>query len=168
MSERDQLIEAVAETQRVIAAYLTQEQSQLILSSPLTMAQLKTLMLLRMHGPLGGNELAAHLRVSLPSVSGMVDRLAARGLVVRREDPEDRRVRPVALSERGEAMMAEYDAAGREINEEILADLDLEELRTLARGLAVAERAVTRRAARIGLDIASVPGACGGADSQPT
>ena len=159
MSERHDLIGAVTESQRVLAGYLAQEQSQLILGSTLTMAQLKVLMLLRLHGQLGGNDLASHLQVSMPSVSGMVDRLVARGLVERREDPTDRGVRPIALSDRGEAMIAEHEAAGRQFNEEILDDLDVDELRILARGLAVAQRAVARRAERKGMRVVS-PASC--------
>ena len=36
--------------------------------------------------------------VSLATITGIVDRLAAQGLVTRREDPRDRRVRRVELT----------------------------------------------------------------------
>lgn len=145
MAERDDLIAAVEQTQRVMAGFLSREQSRLILASPLTMAQLKMLLVLRQYEPVGGNELANRLHVSLPSVSGMVDRLEARGLVERQEDATDRRVRPIVLSDAGQAMIADHEAAGREIGRELLADLDLEDLRALVRGLAAVQRAVARR-----------------------
>ncbi|MEE6281318.1 MarR family winged helix-turn-helix transcriptional regulator [Georgenia sunbinii] len=166
MAERADLIVAVTEAQASITGLLAHEQSELILSSPLTMAQLKMLMLLRIHGATGGHELATHLRVSMPSVSGMVDRLATRGLVERREDPADRRVRLVALSDRGSAMIAEHEAVGREISDEIFADLDVEDLRALARGLGAVQRAAARRAERRGLTAppARDAGGCRGDD----
>lgn len=151
MGERDELIAAATEIQQVMAGVLAQEQSRLILDSPLTMAQLKTLLVLHIHGPMGGNELATRMHVSVPSVSGMVDRLEARDLVTRQEDPADRRVRLVVLSETGAAMIAEHEAAGREINEEILGALDVEDLRALVQGLGAVRRVVVRRAERQGI-----------------
>lgn len=151
MGERDGLIAAATEIQQVMAGVLAQEQSRLILDSPLTMAQLKTLIVLRIHGPMGGNELATRMHVSVPSVSGMVDRLEARDLVTRQEDPADRRVRRVILSEAGSAMIAEHEAAGREINEEILGALEVEDLRALVQGLGAVRRAVVQRAERQGI-----------------
>lgn len=155
MSERDRLIAAVNETQQVMAGFFAQEQSRLILDSPLTMAQLKMLIMLRIHGPVGGNELATRLHVSVPSVSGMVDRLEVRGLVERREDPVDRRVRLVGLSDAGASMIADYEAAGREISNEVLGDLELDDLRALVRGLGAVRGAVVRRAERRGADVPS-------------
>lgn len=46
-------------------------------------------------------ELAARLCCDSSNVTGLVDRLAAQGLVERRDDPRDRRVRMLALTERG-------------------------------------------------------------------
>lgn len=151
MGERDELIAAATEIQQVMAGVLAQEQSRLILDSPLTMAQLKTLLVLHLHGPVGGNELATRMHVSVPSVSGMVDRLEARGLVSRQEDPADRRVRLVALTDAGAAMIAEHEAAGREISEEILGVLAVEDLRALVQGLGAVRRAVVERAERQGI-----------------
>ena len=45
--------------------------------------------------------LAERLGVSLPSASRAVDGLVKKGLATRAEDPEDRRVRRIALSAKG-------------------------------------------------------------------
>lgn len=57
--------------------------------------------LLQLHEPLSMNRLAGELGCDNSNVTGLVDRLAARGLVSRRADPEDRRVRQVVLTAAG-------------------------------------------------------------------
>lgn len=145
MAERADLVATVRDAHVALAEFLAHDQSELILGSSLTMAQLKMLLLLRIYGPIGGNELARHLRVSMPSVTGMAGRLAARGLVERREDAADRRVRTVALSEQGAAMITDFEAAGREVGEDVLAELDDDDLRALAQGMHALQQVVGRR-----------------------
>ena len=56
------------------------------------------------------NELAAMLACDNSNVTGLVDRLEARGLVARQASPEDRRVKRIVLT-----------AAGSRMREELLA-----------------------------------------------
>ncbi|WP_017558475.1 MarR family winged helix-turn-helix transcriptional regulator [Nocardiopsis baichengensis] len=59
--------------------------------------------LLKVGGPMTPGEIARDLRLTTGSVTGVVDRLEARGLVVRDRHPEDRRkvvVRPAVGAER--------------------------------------------------------------------
>ena len=97
-SEHDRLIDEVRTAGEIVAKFFVHEQLGPILGSTLTMQQLKLVALLATHGPLGGHDLARHLEVSMPTVSGIVDRLVERGMVERRADPRDRRVRLTALS----------------------------------------------------------------------
>lgn len=64
-------------------------------------------------------ELASRLGVSKQAVGNVLDEMEARGFVVRRADPDDRRVRRVVLTEHGRAAS---DAAIR-FSDEIEADL---------------------------------------------
>jgi len=57
--------------------------------------------LLQLAEPLSMNHLAGELGCDNSNVTGLVDRLAARGLVSRRESPDDRRVRQVVLTDAG-------------------------------------------------------------------
>lgn len=63
-------------------------------------------------GPASGQDLAAQLRVALGTVTGIVDRLVAQGLVERGEDPRDRRVRRVSLSPAGRELVDKILDAG--------------------------------------------------------
>lgn len=53
------------------------------------------------------NELAAVLACDNSNVTGLVDRLEARGLVARRASPDDRRVKRVVLTAAGDLLRAQ-------------------------------------------------------------
>ncbi|WP_454084574.1 MarR family winged helix-turn-helix transcriptional regulator [Georgenia sp. Marseille-Q6866] len=158
-SEHDRLIDEVRTAGEMVAKFFVHEQLGPILGSTLTMQQLKLVALLATHGPLGGHDLARHLDVSMPTVSGLVDRLVERGMVERRLDPRDRRVRLTALSPAGQAFVAEHDAAGWRVGMEILETLDPEDLRALARGLGAMWAAVEAKVTREG---GCLPDGCAG------
>ena len=63
--------------------------------------------LMHLAAPLPMTEIAARLACDNSNVTGLIDRLEARGLVVRRPSPEDRRVRLVELTEVGGRLRAE-------------------------------------------------------------
>ncbi len=73
----------------------------------LTPSMLSALAVIECHGPLTLGALADHERVAPPSVTKLVDRLEAEGLVARSHDSDDRRVTWVATSERGVALLGE-------------------------------------------------------------
>ena len=51
------------------------------------------------------NRIGAHVRLTSGSITTAIDRLERRGLVERRNDPEDRRTRIVHLTEAGRRMI---------------------------------------------------------------
>lgn len=169
-AEHLRLIEEVRATGEMVGKFFLHEQLSPILASSLTMQQLKLVALLWTHGPLGGHELARHLDVSMPTVTGTVDRLVDRGVVERREDPADRRVRLAALTPAGEALVADYDASGWSLAQELLETMPVDDLRALAQGLAAMWTAVEGRAADAGATTACTSGRCaptGGTGTAP-
>jgi DNA-binding MarR family transcriptional regulator len=58
-------------------------------------------MLLQLGEPLSMRELAHRLACDSSNITGLVDRLEARGLVARQESPADRRVRRIVLTASG-------------------------------------------------------------------
>lgn len=158
MDDAAHLIDEIDDARRTIAAGIfAHEPLGSLPRTTITMQQLRVLMLLRVHGPLGGHQLARHLDVSMPTISGVVDRLVGRGLAERRQDPADRRVRLVALSGAGLDLVVELESAGWSAGVEILKGLDLADLRALARGLSALARAVADTCA--GPDGRSAPAA---------
>ena len=73
----------------------------------LTPSMLSALAVIDCKGPLTLGALADHERVAPPSVTKLVDRLEAEGLVVRSRDADDRRVTRVATSGKGVALVVE-------------------------------------------------------------
>jgi MarR family 2-MHQ and catechol resistance regulon transcriptional repressor len=96
-------------------------------------------------GPLPVNTIGPIVDLTPGSISIAVDRLFAKGLVSRVESAEDRRVRIVALTPRGKALI---DSAFRKHSgqmKRVFSELNPEELR----GLEVALKKVGKRAAAL-------------------
>ncbi|HUP99811.1 MAG TPA: MarR family transcriptional regulator, partial [Aeromicrobium sp.] len=96
----------------------------------LTMRQLHVLLAAARAEGVTLNHLADGLEVSMPTASGLVDRLAAKGLVTRVEDEADRRVRHVQLTEAGHDTLAQLDSAFNRLLVEMLELLADDELVT--------------------------------------
>jgi DNA-binding MarR family transcriptional regulator len=98
----------------------------------LGLVQFKTMLALAGDGAEASvNELADQLGISVPSASRTVDELVKRGLVSRTEDPEDRRVRRVALTDDGQELTDEVMAARVAGLEQFAATLSATERRKL-------------------------------------
>ena len=96
-------------------------------------------------GPLPVNTIGPIVDLAAGSISTAVDRLVEKGLVSRVESPEDRRVRIVALTPRGKALI---DSAFRKHASQmkgVFSELSPEELR----GLETALKKVGKRAAMV-------------------
>jgi DNA-binding MarR family transcriptional regulator len=129
--ERALIIARLAEQQRGLGRFFARDRSMPLMASNLTMQQLKVVMLLSVQESASGQELARHLGVALGTVTGIVDRVVAHGLVSRREDPHDRRIRRVELTETGRQLTAEILDAGTAGYRRLLEHLDTETLRTM-------------------------------------
>lgn len=95
----------------------------------LTYSQAKALNVLR-QGPAPMRSLAATLRCDASNITGIIDRLEARGFVRREPSPTDRRVKNVVLAEDGAAAV-ETLRAGMHATHESLDALSEEERATL-------------------------------------
>jgi DNA-binding MarR family transcriptional regulator len=82
--------------------------------------------------------LAEALQCHSSNVTGMVDRLEARGLVARQPDASDRRVKLVAITPPGRALRGKLLQIARRPPEALVERLDAEQLETLNELLAKA------------------------------
>lgn len=64
-------------------------------------------------------DIAAAVQLDSPVVTGLIDRLVKEGLVVREEDPEDRRSLKISLTPRGREVVAEIAPTVIEYNQRI-------------------------------------------------
>jgi DNA-binding MarR family transcriptional regulator len=111
----------------------------------LSIAQLDVLRRLRVHGPSPMRRLAEQMNCEASNLTGLVDRLEARSLVERRPDPNDRRIRLLALTSAGEAMSQKaWVAVARRCRLTSLSDEDRELLADLLRRAIRAPSAVSQ------------------------
>lgn len=94
----------------------------------LTMRQLHVLVAASQPEGVTLHELAEALGTSAPTASGLVNRLAVKGLVTRVEDDADRRVRHVRLTEEGQETLTAMDSAYELFLAELVDLLDADEL----------------------------------------
>jgi DNA-binding MarR family transcriptional regulator len=81
---------------------------------------------------MSGRELSDRIGVGLAALSGMIDRLVTNDLVIRQEDPHDRRVRRISLSEGGAELIRSIITAGAEKQRNLLSRLSDQELARVA------------------------------------
>ncbi len=86
------------------------------------------------------SDVAEHLGLSLPSVSKLVDRLVARGLVTRQSAADDRRRVTLALTEAGQATLQEAVRFTRARLLEDLAALPAEECAVIVQAMTILRR----------------------------
>jgi DNA-binding MarR family transcriptional regulator len=91
-----------------------------LLDLDLTMAQMKTVLVLFLHGPTRVSDLAAALGVTLATTTRVVDRLTERDFVLRETHPEDRRVVLCCLSENGQELIAAMWQSARSRTRQLL------------------------------------------------
>lgn len=66
-----------------------------------SMSQLGTLMVIHKRGATAISDIGEEMGISNPAASQMLDRMVQDGLIIRTEDPTDRRVKLVHLTEKG-------------------------------------------------------------------
>jgi len=102
------------------------------LSSDLTVAQLRILLVLQSRGPTRMSDMASTLSVTLPSATGIVENLVKKGLVKRETDPTDRRLVICKMSPAGQESINRLWSSGQFQMERLLEGLSLEQLRKAA------------------------------------
>jgi len=146
MTSKDVVIARIMAGQRRFQAAMARDRSNPFFSVNLTMSQLKILFALRLHGGAGGQELAQRMGVSLATMTGIVDRLVAGDYVSRREDPSDRRIRRIELTEHGTGLIDNIMTVGEEHQRRLLDRLSVDELCVVADATDILGRALAEEA----------------------
>lgn len=112
-----------------------------------TTSQLKVLFLLYSAESASMGRLAASLGVTLSTVTGIVDRLVEHGMVLREEDPHDRRLVVCRPTREGAAVAERLNHAGNSRLRAVLDRLSQAQLRCVVDGLQLLTDAVHAEAA---------------------
>lgn len=97
----------------------------------LSLMGVHALTLLEMHGPMPMSRLADDLGVALPNATGIVGRLAERGIVDRVHADADRRVVLVSLNDSGRRLIGEMEEARLGRVRRLVQELDPEQQQRL-------------------------------------
>jgi len=99
------------------------------------LAQLKSLFLIHIRGSLTVNALASSLGVTPGNVTSIVDRLVSQGLLKRTEDPEDRRLVLLELTDKGRTTVMDIHDTNRGHIKSLFEKMSMEDLEALYRGI---------------------------------
>lgn len=125
----------------------------------LSLSQLRTLFVLdHAHEPLAVNQIAEALGLSMPATGRAIDALVRTGLVSRNEDTVDRRVKRIALSETGQAVLTRIAEARAAAVHQLFDRLSPDELAAVSAATDTLHEIVATH----------LPAACRGAEPRPT
>lgn len=111
---------------------------------PLTMQQFKVLAMISIEPEqANAHRLVERLGVSSATMSGIIDRLVDHGVARRVEDPNDRRVRRLEVTDAGRDLIASFVSSAGTMHTHVLERLELEDLRALVRGVTALQRILT-------------------------
>ncbi len=99
----------------------------------LTIVQLKSLSFIDFKGSTNFKSLADALGVTPPSVTGIIDRLVGQGLVSREENPENRRMQILRLTQKGRKLLDQLLELHKIKMTALLSQLSPQDLSDLAR-----------------------------------
>jgi len=141
--ERDELISCLERVQDSFERRALSSMAEPLIATPLTMQQLRVLTMIAIDPDTAtGHELAAQLKVSVATMSGLVDRLVEHGMVTRAEDPTDRRVRRLSVTPEGSATIRGLLSSAGTMPTPVLRRLPIEDLRALVQGVLALEHAM--------------------------
>jgi DNA-binding MarR family transcriptional regulator len=134
VTERERLIDEIGAIEiRLLSSALPEETSSL-LDYDLTLQQIRVFAFVLARGGTAINKVASALCIKPNVATGIIQRLVDRGLIERREDARDRRIRLLTVTERGMAVVNELTEIIMAKERDLLAGLSdpqLQDLRDL-------------------------------------
>jgi MarR family transcriptional regulator, organic hydroperoxide resistance regulator len=140
---REELEQELVAQYRTLGRTLKAASGMVWMEIDLTIAQLRTLLILAEEGPLVIGQIAQRLGVGLSTGGHLVDRLVQAGLAERTEDAEDRRRTLAQLTPKGEDLYARLLNHPLQL-QTLIQKLDEDDLAALLQGLQALNRLVER------------------------
>lgn len=126
--------ERVAMLIKKTAVVVEKQANAALASYELTSTQFRILMFLNVKGdaPVRQIDIENTFALTNPTVTGILHNLEKKGLVMRCENPEDKRSKLIALTDRAQAIIPELDILGAEIDARVTRNLSSQEREQLA------------------------------------
>ena len=134
MSE-EQLVNKLIELQRATDRARRQQELDLWMDLPLTIAQLKCLFFISNNENTTSGKLAVALRVTPTNVTGIIDRLEKQEMVSRAGDPQDRRATILRITGKGTDLVSRLRSGRTVYLSQVFSRMSQENRTLLARGL---------------------------------
>lgn len=131
MTERRRLLDEISALEIRLLAVGLPEQTSSLLDYDITLQQIRAFAFVYAHGQTPMKRLADALGIRPNVATGIVQRLVDRGLIERRENPDDRRVRLLSVTDQGDALIDDLAAIILAKTREALERLSDEQLRRL-------------------------------------
>lgn len=142
---KDQLAEDIGDFRRaVIPEFLIGMLSQMSDAEP-NLPQMATLYLLDAGATPTVGELADQLARSMSVTSRLADHMVKRGWVDRAEDPEDRRVKRLAITAAGRTFLRSFESVRAQAQRDVMTYLTDDEQRQVSEAMALLGKASRRR-----------------------
>lgn len=131
MSDRSRLLDEIGALEFRLLASALPEQTSSLLDYDLTLQQVRVFGFILARGETSIGTVADALGIRPNVATGITQRLVERGLIERREDPEDRRVRLLTVTGRGLALIDELSEIVHTKSRELFDRLSDEQLTQL-------------------------------------
>lgn len=125
----EELVETITYVHR-LANSMLKRRADVLFQGKITFPQYVAMEVLNSDKPLKMKDIAKILRISLPAVTGLVNRLAVMKLARRIYDDRDRRVIFIVLTDKGKQVIKQTKAARKKIISEIFGALNEGERQT--------------------------------------
>jgi len=139
--EKEELIKEIVKDQRLVNQSLGQYNPDVWMGLSLTIAQVKSLFYISNEDDINFRKLAAAMKVTPSNVTGIIDRLVEQGLVSRTENPEDRRMLMLRLTEKGKTLIGNLKERRTSQMSGVLSTMNRDQLETVQRAFAFLAKA---------------------------
>jgi DNA-binding MarR family transcriptional regulator len=133
--EKGDLINEIIEHQDIINRIWRQYEPEAWMGLNLTIAQVKSLFFIANQGQVNFRKLAAALNVTPSNVTGIIDRLVEQDLVSRTENPQDRRMLILRLTDKGNTLVNNLRVRSTTQMSLILNEMSAADLTLILRGV---------------------------------
>lgn len=140
MNDALQSTELIRQGMDTITHHTFHEYLRFVKSTGLSMAQFGILMQLHHQQGSGISGISRRMQISGADASQLVDKLVQAGLLERAEDPIDRRVKQLKLSEKGRELVAASLAARHRLVDTLIAGLTPDECEKVGEALQITHR----------------------------
>lgn len=144
-ADRETLARSISQFRRGIVREFVFDILRIFGDFDFSLPHLATMLLLDEEGELTIKQVAELMGRSVSTASRLLDHLVERGMVSRREDERDRRVKRVAITERGQALITTLEQRRADAQIHVMEYLSAEEQADVTRAMVLLAEAGKRR-----------------------